>query len=161
MNPLEPVRDVMQRTMFNLQFIEDRQDKDGPYEVTQLINSFLGALAHPWEHFRNELNQISLSDSAGQGWPQIKKERQTDVNLKNLGDLLRLMRNGIAHGNITFLPDERNQIRAVRLWNNNPQGNRTWGTILTVDVMRSLLDRFVQLTEDLHERQNGEWERSA
>ena len=52
MNPEDPVRDVMRRTMFNLRFIEEHQEQNGPFEVTQLVNSFLGALAHPWEHFR-------------------------------------------------------------------------------------------------------------
>ena len=34
--------------MGNLDFIEQHKSDDGPYEVTQLINSFLGALAHPF-----------------------------------------------------------------------------------------------------------------
>ena len=36
-------------------------DLEGPYEVTQLINSFLGALAHPWEIYRADLTTMSLS----------------------------------------------------------------------------------------------------
>jgi hypothetical protein len=50
MNPEQPVRDIMQWTMMNLEFIEaqPRDPRTGPFEVTQLVNSFLGALAHPW-----------------------------------------------------------------------------------------------------------------
>jgi hypothetical protein len=45
--PIEPVRDIMRRTMQNLKFVEGHRGANGPYEVTQLLNSFLGALAHP------------------------------------------------------------------------------------------------------------------
>ena len=161
MIPQEPVRDVMQRTMFNLQFIEEHQALHGPFEVTQLVNSFLGALAHPWEQFKEELKEITLSEAEAQGWPPIHKERDTDTDPQNLGQLLRLMRNGIAHGNIEFRPDTDNQIRAIRLWNNNEKGRRTWGTILTIDVMRTLLVRFVELAEGLHQRQHIQGEQSA
>ena len=37
---------------------------DGPFEVTQLINSFLGALAHPWESLKSELNEITIDEAA-------------------------------------------------------------------------------------------------
>ena len=47
MPPTEPIRDVVRRTMANLQFIEGHASARGSYEVTQLVNSFLGALAHP------------------------------------------------------------------------------------------------------------------
>jgi hypothetical protein len=49
MEPFEEVKDLMKRTMFNLRFVEEHKARNGPYEVTQLINSFLGAMAHPWE----------------------------------------------------------------------------------------------------------------
>jgi hypothetical protein len=48
MMPHEPVLDIMRRTMRNLAFIGQRVSIGDPFEVTQLINSFLGALAHPW-----------------------------------------------------------------------------------------------------------------
>jgi hypothetical protein len=71
MMPHEPVRDVMRRTMQNLQFVETHKDPNGPYEVTQLLNSFLGALAHPWEKYQVELCSKSLSEAAKIGWPDI------------------------------------------------------------------------------------------
>jgi hypothetical protein len=49
MMPYEPVLDIMRRTMANLEFVEEHKSDIGPFEVTQLLNSFLGALAHPWE----------------------------------------------------------------------------------------------------------------
>jgi hypothetical protein len=158
LNPEEPVRDVMRRTMFNLDLIQRQETPSGPFYVTQLVNSFLGALAHPWERFKKELRTIPIAEALAQGWPEIAKERMTDSEPKHLCELLRVMRNGIAHGNIVFLPNEKDEIRAIRVWNNDPKGHRTWGAILTVEVMRSMLDRFVELAEQLHQHR-GELKR--
>jgi HEPN pEK499 p136 len=103
MMPHEPTLDIMRRTMRNLSFIEQHATNNGPYEVTQLINSFLGALAHPWESLKSELNSISIADAKSQGWPIPKAERATDHAQTTLGDVIRLLRNGLAHGHISFV----------------------------------------------------------
>jgi hypothetical protein len=152
--PVEPIRDIMRRTIANLAFVEQNAGPEGPYEVTQLINSFLGALAHPWEAMQAELMALPLAEAAKRGWPTITKERPTDSDPKSLGDLVRLMRNGFAHGNITFLPDAKGEIRALRIWNAHLKSKqRTWGTILTVKDARTFLARFAELAEELHARQ--------
>jgi hypothetical protein len=150
MMPHEPVRDIMRRTMKNLEFIEARATADGPYEVTQLINSFLGALAHPWESLRADLNAMPLSEAVARGWPNIAKERENDVEPRSLGNLVRFMRNGVAHGNLTFLPGSEGEIQAIRVVNKDPKKNyrRTWGAIVTVEDMRVFLVRFVTVVED-------------
>lgn len=149
--PHEPVRDIMRRTMQNLEFVEAHAGASGPYEVTQLINSFLGALAHPWERYRDDLAGISLPAAHVAGWPAIAKERPNDHDPRSLGDLIRLMRNALAHGNVEFLPGISTDIHALRLWNTG-HGRRTWGAVLTVADVRSFLERFVALAEELHER---------
>jgi HEPN pEK499 p136 len=149
--PHDTVRDIMHRTMQNLQFVEEHAGVDGPYEVTQLINSFLGALAHPWETYRDDLIAMTLADASAGGWPAIGKERPTDREADSLGDLVRLMRNALAHGNVEILPDASTEIRALRLWNTD-RGRRTWGAVVTVADMRSFLTRFVALAEKLHGR---------
>ena len=98
MMPHEPVRDIMRRTMQNLEFIEKHAEPNGPYEVTQLLNSFLGALAHPWETYRDDLAPMSLDAARDAGWPKIVKESPRDRDPDSLGDLIRLMRNAVAHG---------------------------------------------------------------
>jgi hypothetical protein len=74
MMPHEPVLDMMRRTMANLAFIERNATSGGPFEVTQLINSFLGALAHPWESLKHELNGMSLASATERGSPKLEKE---------------------------------------------------------------------------------------
>jgi hypothetical protein len=159
MLPYEPLRDVMRRTINNLEFVEQSATTTGPFEVTQLINSFIGALAHPWEQLKAELNDMPLSDAAG--WPTIRKELPSDADPDSIGELVRLLRNAIAHGNMEFMPGKQGDIKALRIWNKNKSGRRTWGTILTVTNMRLFLLRFVALAEDLCERQIRTKQRSA
>jgi hypothetical protein len=154
MMPHEPVRDMMRRTMQNLQFVEAHKGPNGPYEVTQLLNSFLGALAHPWEKYQVELCSKSLTEAAKIGWPDILKERRADRDPTSLGDLIGLMRNAIAHGNIDFLPGPTAEIQALRVWNMN-RGRRTWGALVSVADMRIFLGCFVQLAEVLGAEQRG------
>lgn len=149
--PYEPVHDIMRRTMHNLEFVEAHASGNGPYEVTQLINSFLGALAHPWETYRDDLTEMSLATARIAGWPAIAKERPNDREPNSLGDLVRLMRNALAHGNVEFLPGASDEIQALRLWNID-RGRRTWGAVVTVKEMRAFLMRFIALAEELHGR---------
>lgn len=160
MMPDEPVRDVMRRTMANLQFIEKHKGQNGPYEVTQLLNSFLGALCHPWEGHRRDLNMKPLAEARTEGWPEIAKERPGDYEPQSLGDLVRLMRNAVAHGNIEFLPGSGGEIKALRVWNR--EGDvRNWGALISVPDMRRFLSRFVTLAETISAQQQARKQRSA
>jgi len=87
MMPQEPVRDIMRRTMQNLEFVEIHAGANGPYEVTQLINSFLGALAHPWEKYQDDLTATSLEAVQVAGWPVTAEERPTDRDPRSLAEL--------------------------------------------------------------------------
>ena len=153
---------MMRRSMANLAFVEARAGPEGPYEVTQLINTFLGALAHPFEAMRDDLMSLSFAEAAALGWPKIDRERPTDSEPESLGALIRLLRNGLAHGNLEFLSDGHGQIGAVRIWNTDPRkrGARTWGAVIKVDDMRRLLSLFVELVEHRH-RDFGWYSRGA
>ena len=159
MMPYEPVLDIMRRTMANLEFIEEHKSDDGPFEVTQLLNSFLGALAHPWENLKEELNSISLEDVEREGWPNPQRERETDQLPSSLGHLIGHLRHGVAHGNISFLRGGHGEIAALRI-ENRYKGVRTWGATVTLDAMRRFLDRFVALVEEL-QREAGRPKRIA
>lgn len=161
MMPHEPVLDIMRRTMVNLRYVEHQATKSGPYELTQLINSFLGALAHPWEQYRTELNAMALASAVELSWPELRKEHESDKDPTSLGHLLQLLRNGIAHGNLTFLPDGKGQIAALKIISKDRKGNRTWGTIITPEAMRTLLRRFVDLIENTAASGAGDTNRAA
>jgi hypothetical protein len=161
MMPHESVRDVMRRTIQNLDFIEAHKSPHGPYEVTQLVNSFLGAMAHPWETYQMEICGRSLSEAAANGWPKITKERPRDHDPETLGELVHFMRNAIAHGNIQFLRGPAADIKAVKIWNKDRNGVRTWGAIITVRDMRAFLRSFVGLAEELAAKQSSSRLRTA
>ena len=150
MQPKDRLYDIMMRTVYNLKYIEENKDSNGPYETTQLLNSFIGAVAHPWEKYKQELNAITLDEAQVRGWPIIEKERPDDKDPENLGDLIRLMRNGIAHGNIIPYPDSNMEIRSVLIWNLKPNGTRDWGAVLPVDILRQFLFKFVELATNMH-----------
>ena len=148
MMPHEPVLDIMRRTIANLEFIERNASANGPYEVTQLINSFLGAMAHPWERLKSDSFSTSTADAVAAGWPIPLAEHLDDNSPKTLGDFFRNLRNGIAHGNISFLPGALGEIAALRIENRN-RGQRTWGAIMTPNDMRRFLRMFVALVEEI------------
>ena len=104
---------------------------------------------------KGELNSISVVDAEREGWPIPQRERATDQPLHSLGDLIRLLRNGVAHGNISFLPGAHGEIAALRIENRNEKGLRTWGATVTPEAMRRFLERFVALVEELEREAGG------
>ena len=139
--------EVMQRTMFNLQFVKAHADKAGPFEVVQLMNSFTGAMVHPWEAISKANSQkfrgISITEARNRDWPVVEKEFENDVDPSSYRELLQWMRNGIAHGNLEF-EGESGSITRVRIWNER-NGRRHWGAILNVQDMEDFLWLFYDL----------------
>jgi len=152
MNPEKPRLELMRRTMRNLEFIEQHRDlQKGPYEVTQLVNSFLGALAHPWEDLRDDLKTWSLDEARARGWPF--PHDQSGENPRTLGRLLGLVRNAFAHGNVAFHGPKDGEIETVVIWNKEPRsGEETWRGTFNVHDLRQFLACFVQLAEQLQTR---------
>src|SRR5688572_954188 len=100
MIPEQPVRDIMQRTMMNLELIEaqPRDPRTGSFKVTQLVNSFLGALAHPWERHRHRFNDLPLEAAYVEDWPRgFGHRNHPETPVRTLGTLLRHVCNALAH----------------------------------------------------------------
>jgi hypothetical protein len=161
-------QELMERTMVNLKII-DALHKVGegtgeldPFEVTQLVNSFLGALAYPWErlklrHHGDEPWSLGYEEMMDRyGFPQLRPSQATDTPPKNFRDMVRQLRNGMSHGNIEFYSDLRRDIAHVEVWNCEG-GKRTWGTRMSISEMRQFLDGFVKFASDsLVERTGNE-----
>ena len=120
----------------------------GPYEVTQLVNSFMGAMVHPWERVWSVDRKYSP-----QGTEDIQSVlSEIDVKcgeVKGIGETLGMFRNGFSHGNIEFLKSG-NDIGAIRIWNCQPRGGRkTFEATISIPQLRRFLEAFVRLAETL------------
>lgn len=171
--PNDPVRVVMKRTIANLQFIDEadeqlraearanglsrRDAEQAPFEATQLLNSFLGAVIHPWETLRERSGQgiaIGLDEAEKRGWPVLRNQNRYAPEAKNYARMLSNIRNAFAHGSIELLkdlPDEtgRRDIGGVRIWNKCPDCNcKTWITEISLDDLKAFLKFFENLADD-------------
>jgi hypothetical protein len=154
MNPRFPVREVMKRTMANLEFIERHATIRGPFDTTQLINSFLGAFVHVKERFDQYIPKTALPVA---GWPVITTLAPHKPP-KHLRQLVRRVRNGIAHGNIKLVAGDRNIIASIQLWN-IPSGSkkRDWETEIGIQQLHELLDCFFEMMSPIlkqHEKRS-------
>jgi hypothetical protein len=172
-HPDDPVRVVMKRTIANLQFIDQederlkaearanglnrRDDDQAPFEATQLLNSFLGALIHPWETLRERSGQgiaIGLDEARSRGWPVLQNQNSYAPEPKNYARMLSNLRNAFAHGSIELLkdlPDEtgRRDISGVRIWNQCPDCScKTWVAEISLAELRAFLEFFENLADD-------------
>lgn len=145
----ELVVDFAKRTRENLETLRKLQ-KERPdikvYEVTQLINSLLGLLVFPKERFINHIPEIPLDELSRQGWP-IPKVTGDYPQAAHLRALVRYLRNAIAHCNVEFLSDEKNEIKGLLVWNEH-KARKTWQAELTLQDINSITERFLKLITD-------------
>ena len=151
----EFIVDFAQRTLANLKYI-DAQVKGIPdekrklYEVTQLVNSLLGLLVFPREQYMKEIPETPLNELVAKGWPEIKTTRGT-LPKDNLHQLMRMLRNGVAHCNLEFVSDLDHKICGIRIWNGKPCnecGAVTWEATLSIVDLRKIVEKFVELIEE-------------
>jgi hypothetical protein len=143
----EVIKDFAIRTKKNLEVIENLKDENTEvYETTQLVNSCLGLLVFPHEHFIERIPKIPLDQLAEQGWPLPKVVGDFE-QVENLKELIRHLRNAIAHFNIKFIGDLENQISVLRVWNNN-RGRKTWQADLSVDDLKKISKKFSDMLID-------------
>jgi hypothetical protein len=111
--------DFASRTMENLKVIEERAKQGDAYEVTQLVNSFLGLFVFAQQ-------SGAMPDSINLG----------GVTLGN--DEFSKFRNAIAHFHILQVA-EKGKITGLKLWN-EWKGEENWRRDFTIDQLRSLVD---------------------
>ena len=138
------IRDFAARTRTNLHAIEQLETAGHDvYEVTQLVNSTLGLLVFPQQKYFDQIPETPLADLKRDGWPVPKCLRGPE-QVQNLNQLIRYLRNAIAHFNIKFIGDGTNQLHLIRVWNEN-RGTKTWEAELSVTDLRGIAERFVEL----------------
>ncbi|MEO8352874.1 MAG: HEPN family nuclease [Chthoniobacteraceae bacterium] len=146
MNYQSLVRDFAKRTQRNLELIR-RAEEDGEeaYEVTQLINSMLGLIVLPKERYYENIPETPLAELRRQGWPEPLLAGAIDAP-QNLREVLRMLRNSIAHFNVEFT-EAGGQIDGVILTNKH-HGRITWRAMLGLADLEEITRRFIGLIQD-------------
>jgi hypothetical protein len=113
----------------------------------------LGLLVFPQQEFVDRIPATPLEQLRHSGWP-VPEVRGRFRQVSDLRQLIRYLRNAIAHFNVRFLGDGLGQIRGLHVWNERQNGERNWEAELSVDDIRGIAERFIELleTEELWRR---------
>ena len=128
--------DVMESVKFNLDFINSRKDKRGPFEVTQLLSSFLLTLHLNWDDLEGKWDQLPQH---GIVWPRISQD-----GLQQPRQAMEKLRHALAHGCIAFEGDGSDEIAAVHLWTCRYEAV-DWSAKITVPQIREMLECFMKV----------------
>ncbi len=142
------IADFARRTEANLHTIRRLAREGGAtpaFEVTQLVNSMLGLLVFPQQRYIERIPETPIADLASNGWP-IPQVVGDYPQVPHLRQLVRMLRNAVAHCNLEFEPGVGNEIHALTVWNTDPRtGKVTWRARLTVADLDSITTKFVAL----------------
>jgi hypothetical protein len=123
----------------------------------------LGLLVFPQQRFFDRIPEIPLADLAATGWP-VPEVVGSHPQVPNLKELVRCLRNALAHCNIIFTADAQNEINGLELWNTRPDRDprreqETWRVRLTIQDLEKISRKFIELIltiEDHSARTNGD-----
>lgn len=149
MNYENLIKDFALRTRKNLsalRTLQQSQPDSEVYEITQLINSMLGLLVFPQQRYMNRIPKMPLNELSEQGW-SIPKVVGNYPQVENLNQLVRYLRNAIAHFNLEFVSDGYGKIQGLIVWNTDPRrnGEITWKAELTIQDIENITDKFTNL----------------
>ena len=120
------IKDFADRTLKNLEAIKKlKEDRKKVYEVTQLVNSLLGLLVISHEKFfKLSIEKIKVDELRQKGCLIPDATLQNDQSNKTdyifLSDLIRNLRNSIAHFHVEIKPGDNNEIRSLHFRNMDP-----------------------------------------
>lgn len=145
------IEDFARRTRDNLRHLHALKASGADvFEVTALVNSMLGLLVFPQQHYVDSIPETPIEELSRQGWP-IPLVVGNSPQVSDLRQLVRHLRNAISHFNVEFFSDGSDQIAGLIVWNVEPRSNRTtWKARLSVSDLDAIAHRFIALI--LHER---------
>lgn len=137
--------DFAKRTLQNLNYVQEqaRRGEQGVYEVTQLWNSLLGLIVLPHERAIERLPTTPMTEFWPQGLTTVGREP------KSPRDLLKRLRNAVAHFNVDFNARTDREIETVTMWNEELDerrrpipGTKGWVCVITLERLEDLA-RFI------------------
>ncbi|MCA9500576.1 MAG: hypothetical protein KC588_15390 [Nitrospira sp.] len=123
-------REFALRSMKNLKFVlaAGQGDKD-VHPVVQTISALLGIVVFPWEKCAfKTVKKKRLAAANAEGWPkwQMSGSRVHSNKVKNVGNLIKLVRDSVAHGKVTFNSDSKVPSEVTVVFENYPRGSDKW-----------------------------------
>jgi len=111
-----------ERAQKNLNFIAScAAEGSDVHPVTQAVLALLGIVVFPWEISAFDvIKKRKLPVLSTQGWP--KWTMSGSRRILEVGDLIHVLRNAIAHGRIDFDSDSRDPARVSITFANIPEG---------------------------------------
>ncbi len=136
-------------TRENLKFIEEAsKSHSSVHVVTQLANSLLGLVVFVWEkNFVKSIEDVPLESLRKDGWPSPEL---VIGECTTLGQLVRHLRNAIAHGRITFSSDSKNLEEVMLTVEDKKNRNAPvdWSARMNAAELRVFCVKFTDLVEN-------------
>lgn len=111
------------------------------YEVTLLLNCFVGLLILPQQHWYDKLPDISISVNEWGISPDdisfIKNDEKKDV--KNVS---RHLRNSVSHYRFIAFKDDANNINQIKFEDYNRTNEKTFEAILSIASIKTFIYNF-------------------
>jgi hypothetical protein len=162
---------LIYRTITNLEHINERKSNRGPFEVTQLISSFQLVYGQPWDQLLDKEKLVGQSAKlSGKTFMECQfptlyrlPVKGSAVQMANIHDYLRVLRNATAHGNFELLDRKtyrqhrqqgptpsvkEKEIAGLLLWN-TPMNTkeRNWEAVLNVRELTECIYAMQRLCE--------------
>lgn len=139
------VRDFALRTRKNLEAIETLREHQTTevFEATQLVNSMLGLLVFRQQECVEAIPRTPLEELLREGW-LIPRVIGNFPQVSDLNELVKKLRNAVAHYDIKFIGDGEDHISILRVWN-MASGRMNWEVELSLTELRGIANRFIDL----------------
>jgi hypothetical protein len=138
------------RTQKNLEHIKNSaMNNEDVHPVTQAILGLLGIVVFPWETSAFDIvKKRKLHCLSTTGWPKWKMSG--DRRVIELGELIYVLRNAVAHGNIEFDSDSRRPVDVTISFTNIPKGKKKsdWVGTITGDQLIEFCRCFSSAIQD-------------
>lgn len=139
-------KEIIERTMTNLRCVDERAA--APYEVTQLVNSFLMTLLQNWDDLESGWPHLSSEQVK---WPKVQSSERNQQPKQCVGKI----RDALAHGCFVFRGPDGGDIESMSMWTCPDRQTVDWDMTISVADMRSMLECFASLAaqQPLKERE--------
>jgi hypothetical protein len=116
------------------------------HRVTQAVGALRGIIVFPWDGTHSVQSRKASRRRDSRGWPSWRMSGSLvqSNKVKNVGDLVELVRNSVAHGNVRFDADSKQLNEVTITLKNHPKGSRkvNWCGVIRADELVLFCQKF-------------------